>query len=70
MTKTQLNEKITEQRKKAMELLLELKKIHDTNFGTVKHKNIIKILYEEALEELDYLLDEKYKYNNNNNTKN
>lgn len=67
MTKAQLNDKITEQRKKAMELLLELRKIHD-NIGSVRHKNIIKILYEESLTELDNLLKERDK--NNNNIKN
>lgn len=67
MTKGQLTEKINEQRKKSMELLLELRKIHD-NIGSVRHKNIIKILYEESLEELDELLKERDK--NNNNTKN
>lgn len=66
MTKGQLTEKINEQRKKAMELLLELRKIHD-NIGSVRHKNIIKILYEESLEELNELLKERDK---NNNTKN
>lgn len=66
MTKGQLNDKITEQRKKAMELLLELRKIHD-NIGSVRHKNIIKILYEESLEELDELLKERDKNNNNKN---
>ena len=68
MNKTQLNEKITELRKKALDLLLELRKIHDTSLGSVRHKNIIKILYEESLTELDNLLKEKD--NNNNNTKN
>lgn len=66
MTKGQLNDKITEQRKKALDLMIELRTIHD-NLGTVKHKNLIKILYEESLTELDELLKERDK---NNNTKN
>lgn len=66
MTKGQLTEKINEQRKKALDLMIELRTIHD-NLGSVRHKNIIKILYEESLEELDELLKERDK---NNNTKN
>lgn len=65
MTKNQIYDKITEQRKKALELMLELRTIHD-NLGCVKHKNIIKLLYEEAVQELDEMIDEKDK----NNTKN
>jgi len=68
MTKAQLNDKITEQRKKALELCLELRTIHD-NLGTVKHKNLIKILYEKSLEELDELVDKLFD-EDNNNTKN
>ena len=67
MTKAQLNDKIREQRKKALDLMIELRTIHD-NLGSVKHKNIIKILYEESLTELDELIKERDK--NNNNTKN
>ena len=67
MTKAQMNEKINEQRKKALELMLELRTIHD-NLGCVKHKNIIKLLYEEAVQELDEMINERDK--NNNNTKN
>lgn len=66
MTKNQINDKITEQRKKCIELLQEMRTIHD-NLGSVRHKNIIKYLYEESLTELDELLKEKDK---NNNTKN
>lgn len=65
MTKAQLNEKINEQRKKALELMIELRTIHD-NIGSVRHKNIIKNLYEESLTELDEMIKNK----NNNNTKN
>lgn len=67
MTKNQINDKITEQRKKCIDLLQEMRTIHD-NLGSVRHKNIIKYLYEENLTELDELLKEKDK--NNNNTKN
>ena len=69
MTKNQMSDKITEQRKKALDLMLELRTIHD-NLGSVRHKNIVKYLYEESLTELDELLKERDKNNNNNNTKN
>ena len=65
MTKNQIYDKITEQRKKALDLLLEMRQIHD-NLGSVRHKNIIKYLYEESLTELDEMIKNK----NNNNTKN
>ncbi len=65
MTKNQINDKITEQRKKVLGLLLEMRQIHD-NLGSVRHKNIIKFLYEESLTELDELIKERDK---NNNTK-
>lgn len=65
MTKNQL-EKINEQRKKVLDLLLELRTIHD-NIGCVKHKNIIKNLYDEAVQELDEMINERDK---NSNTKN
>lgn len=65
MTKAQMNEKINEKRKKALDLLLELSTIHD-NIGSVRHKNIVKNLYDEAVQELDEMIKNK----NNNNTKN
>lgn len=65
MTKAQMNEKINEKRKKALDLLLELRTIHD-NIGSVRHKNIIKNLYDEAVQELDEMINERDK---NNNTK-
>lgn len=65
MTKNQIYDKITEQRKKALDLLLEMRQIHD-NLGSVRHKNIINFLYEESLTELDELIKERDK---NNNTK-
>ena len=65
MTKNQIYEKITEQRKKALDLLLEMRQIH-VNLGSVRHKNIINFLYEESLTELDELIKERDK---NNNTK-
>lgn len=64
MTKNQL-EKINEQRKTVLDLLLEMRQIHD-NLGSVRHKNIIKLLYDEAVQELDEMI----KNRNNNNTKN
>lgn len=68
MTKAQLNDKIRDQRKKCIELLLEMRTIHD-NIGSVKHKNIIKILYEKSLEELDELVDKLFDEDNNNTKK-